>query len=180
MSSTLSLANKVALVTGGSRGIGRAIALGFAERGAAVVVKYNKSPEAAEEGARRVEVVVDKLPLVTDAEKALEPGSPLVHANGNILHQIHYASGDVEAAFAASSVVVEGVYRPQMMDHAFLETEAGVAFPEEGGGRVVSCGQNAYADQEAVAASLGLPIDRVRMVEPFSGGAFGGKQMSAG
>lgn len=42
------LENKVALVTGGSRGIGRAIALEFAVRGAAVVVNYNKSPDAAE------------------------------------------------------------------------------------------------------------------------------------
>lgn len=45
----LSLENKVALVTGGSRGIGRAIAIEFAARGAAVVVNYNKSPESAEE-----------------------------------------------------------------------------------------------------------------------------------
>ncbi len=44
-----SLENKVALVTGGSRGIGRAIAIEFAARGAAVVVNYNKSPESAEE-----------------------------------------------------------------------------------------------------------------------------------
>lgn len=42
------LENKVALVTGGSRGIGRAIALEFASRGAAVVVNYNKSPNEAE------------------------------------------------------------------------------------------------------------------------------------
>ena len=44
----LTLENKVAIVTGGSRGIGRAIALEFARRGAAVVVNYNKSPEAAD------------------------------------------------------------------------------------------------------------------------------------
>jgi 3-oxoacyl-[acyl-carrier protein] reductase len=43
-----SLENKVALVTGGSRGIGRAIALEFAARGAAVVVNYNKSSNEAE------------------------------------------------------------------------------------------------------------------------------------
>jgi len=52
---TLSLANKVALVTGGSRGIGRAIALEFAARGAAVVVNYNKSPEAAESVAKQIQ-----------------------------------------------------------------------------------------------------------------------------
>ncbi len=43
-----SLENKVALITGGSRGIGKAIALEFASRGAAVVVNYNKSPDGAE------------------------------------------------------------------------------------------------------------------------------------
>lgn len=55
MSFSLSLENKVALVTGGSRGIGRAIVLGFASRGAAVVVNYNKSPEAAEEVVKQVQ-----------------------------------------------------------------------------------------------------------------------------
>jgi 3-oxoacyl-[acyl-carrier protein] reductase len=45
---SLSLENRIAVVTGGSRGIGRAIALEFAKRGAAVVVNYSKSPEAAE------------------------------------------------------------------------------------------------------------------------------------
>lgn len=48
MSEFLSLQDKVAVVTGGSRGIGRAIALELARRGAKVVVNYHKSPEAAE------------------------------------------------------------------------------------------------------------------------------------
>jgi 3-oxoacyl-[acyl-carrier protein] reductase len=60
MSSNLSLTNKVALVTGGSRGIGRAIALEFAARGAAVVVNYNKSPEAAEEVVKQIQAAGGK------------------------------------------------------------------------------------------------------------------------
>ena len=52
---SLSLENKVALVTGGSRGIGRAIALEFAARGAAVVVNYNKSPESAAEVVKKIQ-----------------------------------------------------------------------------------------------------------------------------
>ncbi|MCK6582175.1 MAG: 3-oxoacyl-[acyl-carrier-protein] reductase [Anaerolineales bacterium] len=55
MAFNLSLENKVAVVTGGSRGIGRAIALEFAERGASVVVNYNKSPEAAEEVVKKIQ-----------------------------------------------------------------------------------------------------------------------------
>jgi 3-oxoacyl-[acyl-carrier protein] reductase len=48
------LGNK-ALVTGGSRGIGRAIALELARRGADVAINYNSKPEAAQEVVAEIE-----------------------------------------------------------------------------------------------------------------------------
>ena len=51
----LTLAGKIALVTGGSRGIGRGIALELARRGAAVAVNYVHSAEAAAEVVGEIE-----------------------------------------------------------------------------------------------------------------------------
>ena len=55
MTDTLSLENKVAVVTGGSRGIGAAVAIELASRGAAVVVNYNSSPDAANDVVKKIE-----------------------------------------------------------------------------------------------------------------------------
>lgn len=49
------LSGKVAVVTGASRGIGRAIALEFARRGATVVINYNGSIERAQEVQAQME-----------------------------------------------------------------------------------------------------------------------------
>lgn len=51
----MKLENKVAIVTGSSRGIGRAIALGLAKEGACVVVNYCNSRKAGEEVAHQIE-----------------------------------------------------------------------------------------------------------------------------
>src|SRR5678816_2680230 len=48
------LTDKIAIVTGGSRGIGRGIALELAKRGATVVINYNSSADAANEVVEQI------------------------------------------------------------------------------------------------------------------------------
>ncbi|WP_040948619.1 3-oxoacyl-[acyl-carrier-protein] reductase [Gorillibacterium massiliense] len=58
------LKGKTAIVTGASRGIGRAIAIALAEAGADVVVNYSGSVDAAKETAARVEALGSKAAVI--------------------------------------------------------------------------------------------------------------------
>lgn len=72
--------NRVAVVTGGSRGIGRAIVLELAKQGASVVVNYNQSADAANEVVAAVEASGSK-GLAVQADVAdLEQATNLIKA----------------------------------------------------------------------------------------------------
>lgn len=74
------LTDRVAVVTGASRGIGRAVALELAKRGAAVVVNYNASAEAANQVVVEIEGLSSKgLAVKADVSK-LDEAEALIKA----------------------------------------------------------------------------------------------------
>ncbi|MGH9100842.1 MAG: molybdopterin cofactor-binding domain-containing protein, partial [Acidimicrobiales bacterium] len=78
---------------------------------------------------------------------------------------------------ATGDVVVEGEYEVGMQDQAFLGLESGLAAPaEDGGVDLYVATQWLHVDRDQIAASLGLPADRVRLYLAGVGGAFGGRE----
>ncbi len=123
-----------------------------------------------------VEVGYEPLPGVFDPDEALRPGAPEVHEGGNLLAEWNIDRGDVEGAFARADLVVEGEYRTGFVDHAYLEPEAGVAWVDDEGVVNVRASTQVVEHYRDIARILGLPDSRVRVIAPFLGGGFGGKE----
>lgn len=142
---------RVALVTGGSRGIGRAVALKLGAAGYAVGVNFLRSSEAAGEVVKLVQqsggeaVVVggdvsvesDVQQVVTATEKTLGPISVLVNNAGitddNLLMRISADSFDrviatnLRSAFLCSKAVLRGMLRQKRGRIVMVSSVAGVA-----------------------------------------------------
>lgn len=74
----LSLQGKTALITGGTRGIGRSIALTFAQAGASLLINYSRNDKAARETQAELEAVGGKVVLVKGDAADVAFGETLV------------------------------------------------------------------------------------------------------
>ncbi len=147
------------------RSISDAVALVAAETG-----------EAAEAALMAIDVVYEDLAAVFDPEAAMTAGAPAVHEKGNILAVRTIRRGDAEGAMAGCASIVERTYRTSMIEHAYLEPDAGAGFIDADGTLVIHAStQNPHYDHKEVVSLLDLPDDRVRVIQAATGGGFGSK-----
>lgn len=134
--------------------------------------------DTAREALDLIEIDYEELPAVFDAELAMAPDAPLIHeARGtNVTATIDVERGDVEAAFAASDVVVENVYESHLQWHAPIETIGSVAqFSPNGKLTLWMNTQTLFMARGRVAWALDMSESDVRIIQPYVGGGFGGK-----
>jgi CO/xanthine dehydrogenase Mo-binding subunit len=145
-----------------------------------VAVIVAESRQAAAEGAAAVDMKWQRLPVVGDLDSALA-GDALVHpesgSDSNVYCSLKIRKGDPAAGFAAADVVVEDTYEVPYQEHAYLQPEAAISYiDDEGRVTVEIAGQWTREDQEQIAHALELPPERVRVIYPAIGGAFGGRE----
>jgi xanthine dehydrogenase YagR molybdenum-binding subunit len=127
--------------------------------------------EAAEHGVR---VEYDAAPH----DVLLRPDHPGLYVPEKVNPDLPAVTerGDVEAALAGAAVVVDATYTTPTLHNNPMEPHATLAVWEHDGSLTVyDSTQGAYADRDAIAATLGLPPERVRVVSPHVGGGFGAK-----
>jgi len=142
--------------------------------GEPVAIVAAEDPEVARAALKKITVTYEVHTPVTDMERALEPSSPSVHPQGNIVRTLQVIHGDPNAP---ADVWVEGRYETGMQDQAPLGPEAGLAVPAaDGGVDLFIATQWLHADHEQLAPCLGLPPEKVRLHLSGVGGAFGARE----
>ena len=154
------------LAQGKVRSIGDAVALVAAD-----------SEEIAEAALQRIAVEYEVLPGVFTIEDALAPNAPLVNdGDDNLFQHTTVRKGDIVEGFAQADVIIEQTYRTQSMDHVPMEPEATLAYVDFMGVlNIVTATQYPFRDRRQIAPNVGLPMNRVRVVQAPVGGGFGRK-----
>jgi len=129
-----------------------------------------ESEAAAREAARRVVVHYERRPACVTLDEALAAPQPRVADEARVIER-----GDLAAARHAADVTVTQPYATGAQHHNTLEPHGCVAAWD--GDRLTwwDGNQGGHLIREWGARALGIPMDRVRVISPHAGGAFGSK-----
>ena len=135
-----------------------------------------ESPEILAQAKALVKVDYEELPMVRSPRDAMLPDAPLVHKEGNLLAHKHIQRGNPAMAIAKSKHILTQRFSTPWTEHAFLEPECAVAYPDGDGVMVLSTDQGTYDTQHETMGMLGLPAGKVKVRNCLVGGGFGGKE----
>ena len=143
--------------------------------GEAVAAVVAADRYVAEDALGLVAVDYEPLPVTVDVLDTRERATVHDEAPGNVLLSRRFEQGDVQAALAASAVVIERTFRTNRQTAAPLEGRAGVADWSAAEGKLTlwSGTQVPHLARHGLAEILGLPENRIRVVAPDVGGGFG-------
>ena len=138
-----------------------------------------ESAYQAQDAAEQVSPDFDPLPGVGDVMSAVASGAPAVHAGmkSNVAQSASISFGDIESAFTSDSVTAKIHLTTARVAGAAMEPRAVTATPDEetGGIKMWTSTQNVFAVKAAVASTLGIDAEQVRVLAEDVGGGFGAK-----
>jgi aerobic carbon-monoxide dehydrogenase large subunit len=164
--------NRPALVTDKVRYVGDPVAYVVAETA-------NQARDAAE----AVEVDIEPLPAVTNAEEAAQPGAPLLydHIPNNVALDYHFGdTAKIEAAFASAAHVTKLDIVNTRVAVVSMEPRVALASFDKASERftIQVPTQGVAGNKATLAKLLNVKPDKVRILTANVGGSFGMKNIS--
>jgi len=144
--------------------------------GDAICLVAAEDQETLQKAKALIRVDYEELQPVLSVEEATAENAPLVHGGGNLLAHKHIQRGNPKETIAKSKYVISEKFSTPWTEHAFLEPECAVAYPDGDGVMILSTDQGAYDTQHETMGMLGLPAELVKVQNQLVGGGFGGKE----
>jgi len=144
-----------------------------AYRGQFVAVVVAETLEIARQAAGLVVVRYEGQPH--DVELRADRTDLYKPAKVNPNYETDTASGDVEAALAHAAVSLDHIYTTPAYHNNPLEPHTTVATWNAGGVTLYDTNQGPHRIRDDVARAFKLPPERVHIISPYVGGAFGSK-----
>jgi CO/xanthine dehydrogenase Mo-binding subunit len=114
----------------------------------------------------RINLVTERLEPIFDPE-----------LSDHVFAAYEIGSGDLQAGFAEAHIVLEGEYRVGHQEQLYIENQAMIAVPGEGGEIAIHGSmQCPYYVHTAMRKALGLDARQARVIQEETGGGFGGKE----
>ncbi len=133
------------------------------------------SKEAAQEAIKKVKFTYEKLPGVYTIEDSLK-NETVVNGDSNIAFHKKIRNGDVKKEFDKSDLIIEREFYAGYQEQAYLEPQSIVAVYDNDFITIYGSMQCPFYVQKDISRVLGIPLNRVNVIQAETGGAFGGKE----
>jgi xanthine dehydrogenase YagR molybdenum-binding subunit len=141
----------------------------------AIALVVAETFEQARAAAHLVKADYETAPGQYDLAAAAPAAPPSVDPSEGPDAEVYDRVGDFEAAFAAAPVTLDETYATPDETHAMMEPHASIAAWEGDKVTVWTSSQMIGWAKAALAKTLNIPADKVRVDSPYIGGGFGGK-----
>lgn len=146
--------------------------------GDALAIVIAEDREVASKAVKLIEADIEKLEVISNPLRAMKKNAPLIHKDGNVLSTHFLEKGDVEQGFSSADLIEENEYRTTFIDQLPLQVSAGVCRYDKARDIVElrAATQWLHDTQADIAQSIGFPKEKIRIIQPVIGGAFGKKE----
>lgn len=134
---------------------------------------------SAKRAIRAIKVTYEEYPFYLDPLDAMQPEAMPIQEryDSNIAAYTHMEDGDFEQTIKEDGLIyVSTWHETPVVQHTFIENHGCYAYMEKGRIVVVSSTQIPHIVQQVVGQALGCPWGQIRVIKPYVGGGFGGKQ----
>ncbi len=141
-----------------------------------VVLLAHPNKYLLEEARRNVRIEIEEQPAVFTLADSLAK-TAIIWSDDNVFKKFLVDKGNVDQAWAAADLIVEGEYETGAQEQLYIENNGAIAIAKPAEGVTVwGSMQCPYYVHKALVKLFELPDEKIRIIQTETGGGFGGKE----